>query len=109
MKMSRLKYAVPVYIIIIGFAWLLNVYHIAPKINWVLTIGIGALGVIGFFVFALNKVTVVIGSFMIIESLCLILKQAGLLDMAGQAPILFISLGCLLLLVQVLKLPTWKE
>lgn len=108
MEMSRLKYAVPVYIIILGFSWLLNVYHVAPKINWVLTIGIGALGVIGFFVFTLNKITVVVGSFMIVESLCLILKQAGILHTAGQAPILFISLGCLLLLVQVMKLPTWK-
>ena len=98
-----------IYIIILGLAWLLNVSHAAPKINWIATIGIAGLGFVGFIVFSLNKVTVVGGSLLIASSLCSFFEQIGVLQKAWEVPIIIIILGCLLLLVQIMKLPTWKS
>lgn len=108
MEMPRLKYAVPIYLIVLGVAWLLKALQVAPGINWVTAVGIGMLGVLAMYVFSLNKVTVILGSLLIVESSCSLLKQTGILHNAGEVPILVIATGCLLLLVQILKLPTWK-
>ena len=108
MEIPRLKYVVPMYLIVLGLAWLLDVGNVAPDINWVMTIGVAALGVLGIFTFSLNKVIIVICPLLVVESLCSLLKQIGILQTSVELPILFIALGSLLLLVQVLKLPTWK-
>ncbi len=107
--MSKLYYAVPVYIIILGIAWLLNVTHATPKINWVATIGIAGIGVLVIFIFSLNKVTVVGGSLLIAASVCSFFEHIGVLQKAWEVPIIVILLGCLLLVVQAMKLPTWKS
>ena len=109
MDMSRIKFAVPIYIIVLGGSWLLNVWNAAPKINWVATIGIAAIGMLVMYVFRLSKVTVVGGSLLIASSLCSLLEQTGILPKSGEAPLIIIILGCLLLFVQLMKLPTWKS
>jgi hypothetical protein len=109
MDMSRINYAVPIYIIILGLSWLMNVCHVVPKINWVAIIGVSAIGVLAMYVFRLSKVTVVGGSLLIASALCSLLEQTQILSKSGEAPLIIIILGCLLLIVQVKKLPTWRS
>jgi hypothetical protein len=82
---------------------------VASKINWVATIGVLAVGILVMFIFKLSKVTVIGGSLLMASSMCSLLEQIEILPKSGEMPIIIIILGCLLLLVQILKLPTWKS
>lgn len=103
MIISRIKFAVPIYTIIIGVSWLLNVLKVVPDVNWVWTAGLAALGVLILVVWSINKISVIIGPFLLIASICSLLKQIGRLEAAKEVPILTIALGCLVLLSQLLK------
>ena len=102
---SRIKFAIPVYIIIIGGSWLLNVLNVVPCVNWVRILGLGVLGVLILVVWGIDNLTFVIGPFLIIASIVSFLRQIGRLEATSETPILTITLGCLVLLIQLLKLP----
>jgi hypothetical protein len=108
MYLSRMKYAVPIYLIILGFAWLLKAWQFAPEINWVATIGIAAFGILAIYVFGFSKVTVVGGALLMASSACSFLEQVQILPKSVEVPLIVIVLGCILLLVQLMKLPTWR-
>ena len=99
-------YIVPILFIIIGIGWLLNVQGIIPTVDWVWTYTLAAIGILTIVVGGLNKLTAVVGFFLIVASSCSILRQTGKLSIEQEAPILTIVFGMLLLLVHILKLPT---
>lgn len=102
---SRIKFAVSIYIITIGIAWLLNVLSVVPEVNWIWTAGLAVLGVLIMYVWGVNKHTFIMSPFLVIASICSLLKQIGKLDAAKEVPILTIVLGCLFLMAQLLKSP----
>lgn len=102
---SGKRFVVPVLVILLGVTWLLNVLGIIPGVDWMWTVGLAAVGILTLTAGGINKLTVVIGPFFMIASVCSILRQTGRLDIAREIPILTIVLGCLLLLVQWLNLP----
>lgn len=102
---SRKRFVVPILIIILGVAWLLNVLNILPGVDWIWTAGLAAAGILAFALGGINKLTVVVGPFLMVASVCSILRQTGRLEIDREVPILTIVLGCLLLLVQFLNLP----
>jgi hypothetical protein len=102
---SRKRFVVPILVIILGVTWLLNVLNIIPGVDWIWTIGLAAVGILTLAVGGINKLTVVIGPFFMVASVCSILRQTGRLQIDREIPILTIVLGCLLLLVQFINLP----
>jgi hypothetical protein len=96
---------IPLTIIAVGATWLLSVMNILPNIDWVWTIGWGVAGLLTLAFGGINKVTVVAGPFLIACSLASFFRQTGHLPLDREVPILTIVLGCLMLLVQALKLP----
>lgn len=105
MVSSRKRIAVPILIILLGVTWMLNVLQVIPGVDWIWTVGLAAVGILSLAVGGFNKLTVVIGPFFVVASVCSILRQTGKLEIDLEVPILTIVLGCLLLLVQVLNLP----
>ena len=99
-------YIAPILFIIIGIGWLLNIQGIIPTVDWVWTYTLAAIGILTIVVGGLDKLTAVIGFFLIVVSSCSILRQTGKLSIEQEAPILTIVFGMLLLLVHILKLPT---
>jgi hypothetical protein len=95
----------PILIIALGVTWLLNVLQIMPGVDWIWTVGLAAVGVITLLLGGVNKLTVVVGPFLMIASICSLLRQVGKLPIDQEVPILTIILGILMLLVQVLNLP----
>ena len=85
--------------------WLLYVLEIIPGVDWIWTVGLAAVGILTLAVSGINGLSVVIGPFFMAASVCSILRQTGRLEIEQEIPLLTIVLGCLLLLVQVLKLP----
>lgn len=105
MAASRKRFVVPIIVILLGVTWLLNVLKIIPGVDWIWTVGLAAVGILTLAVGGINRLTVVIGPFFIVASVCSILRQTGRLEIDREIPILTIVLGCLLLLVQLIKLP----
>jgi hypothetical protein len=95
----------PILVIALGITWLLNVLDIMPGVDWIWTVALAAVGVITLLLGGVNKLTVVVGPFLMIASVCSLLRQIGTLPIDREVPILTIILGILMLLVQILDLP----
>ncbi len=100
------QYIVPILVIVIGVGWLLNVQGILPKIDWIWTCGLAAAGILTLIIGGLDKLTAVVGPFLIVSSIFSVLRQTDRMTVEQEVPILTIILGVLLLLVNVLKLPS---
>jgi hypothetical protein len=105
MKPTLHAIAVSLLVIAIGIAWLLNTMHILPGVNWVWTIGLAAGGVFVLALGGLNKLSVVVGPFLIIASVFSLLRQRGAINVDHEVPSLVIALGALMLLSAIAPLP----
>lgn len=99
------RLVVPMLIILLGVSWLLNVLKVIPGVDWIWTAGLAAVGILTLAVGGINKLSVVIGPFFLVASVCSILRQTGRMEIDREIPILTIVLGCLMLLVQLMNLP----
>ena len=106
--MSKLnkQFIVPILIVVIGIGWLLNVQGVIPNVDWVWTCGLAAAGALMLSVGGINKLTVVIGPFLIVAAVLSVFRQTGKLSIDMEVPILTILLGVLLIIVNALKLPS---
>ena len=100
------QYVVPILVIVVGIGLLLNVQGIIPQVNWVWTCALAAVGILTLVVGGFDKLTVVVGPFLIVSSICSLLRQTDKLSVDKEVPILTIVLGVLLLIVHVARLPT---
>jgi hypothetical protein len=101
--------AVSLLIIAVGGAWLLNTMNIIPGVNWVWTVGLAASGLLLMALAGLNKLTAVVGPFLIIASIFSLLRQRGTIHIDQEVPCLVIALGVLLLISTMSKLPRAGE
>jgi hypothetical protein len=96
---------IPTLIIIVGVGWLLTARGFGPGINWVWTLGLGAIGILTFLLSGFDKVSVVVGPFFLVSSLLSVLRQTGGLDLDIEVPVLVITIGVLLLVAQLPAIP----
>ncbi len=103
------RFAVPILVIALGVAWLLNVQNILPGVNWIWTIGLGVSGAVILVIDKINKFNFLVGVFLMISSVFSIFRQTGKINPNVEVPTLFIILGVLMLIVQLLNLqnPSW--
>lgn len=99
----------PILLITFGVGWLLTSLGIVPDIEWIWTLGLGAVGLLTFWFGGVNKFTIVVGPFLLISSALSVLRQTGNLRFEVEAPLLVIVFGALLLVAQSPKvpLPAW--
>ena len=105
-KFMKAKLVTPILTILVGAAWLLNTLNIIPGVDWLWTVGLAAVGIISIAVGGLNKLTVVIGPFLVVAAIFSIMRQTGKISLDHEVPILVIVLGILMLISQLSKLPT---
>ncbi len=109
---SRARLIIPIFIVVVGFGWLLTALGVGPGINWVWTLGLGFIGMM-IFVLAkgIDKVSLVLGMFFLLANLFSVLRQIGQLTLDVEVPLLVISIGVLLLIAQlpVISKPSWYE
>jgi hypothetical protein len=105
----RAPLVIPILIIIVGVGWLLTARGFGPGINWVWTLGLGAIGILTFLISGCDKVSVVIGPFFLLSSLLSVLRQTGNLYVDIEVPVLIITIGVLLLVAQLpaIQKPGW--
>ena len=105
MHQERMKIAAPIIVVMLGVSWLLDTWNVAPGVNWVVTVGLATAGVCVLVVGGFDKLTVVLGPLLMAVSVCRFLAQIGRLAESVEKPIYVIILGCLLLLVQIPRIP----
>ena len=98
------KLVSPILTIVVGITWLLNTLNIIPGVDWVWSVGLAAAGILSIAVGGLNKVSIVTGPFLIIESVFSVMRQTGRISIDVEIPILIIVLGVLMLISQLSKL-----
>src|SRR5437773_534591 len=100
--------AVPILIIGLGVGWLLTAHNVLPGVNWVWLLALGIVGVLVIAIGGFDKVTLVLGPFLIVATIFSLLRQTGHITVDTEVPALVILLGLLLLLVRVLPVPSPK-
>ena len=101
--------AVAVFVIGVGVAWLLNTLDVMPGVNWIWTAGLAASGAFMLMLCGVNKLTIVLGPFLMIASVFSLLRQRGTIDIDQEVPYLVISIGVLLLFSALSNLPRAGE
>lgn len=99
------RLVVAILTIVVGVAWLLNVLKTVPGVDWVWTLGLAAVGVLTLAVSGLNKLSIVAGPFLVLVSVCSLLRGTHRLSVDREIPILVIALGTLILVSQLSRLP----
>jgi hypothetical protein len=102
---DRRTLVLPILLIMIGTGWLLSTLGIAPDINWVWTLGLGAAGAWVFALYGFDKVTLVVGGFFVVASLLSVLRQTGRISIDVEIPILVIVAGLLLMACRHPRVP----
>lgn len=97
---------VPLLLITMGTGWLLTTLGFAPNIDWIWTLGIAIAGILTFVVGGLDKVTFVVGAFLLITSFLSVLRQTGRIEFNVEVPILVIVAGVLQLIARNPAIPT---
>jgi hypothetical protein len=104
--MSKKAFALPVSIVAVGFAWLLNASDVLRTVDWVWTALLAVFGVQAFLVGGWNKLTFVVGPLFLAASGLSIFRQLGRLELEREIPSLVILLGLLWMSAEFLRLPT---
>ena len=109
MTTDKKTLTLPILFIVVGIGWLLTNLEIGPNINWAWSLGLGAIGVLTFTFFGIDKVSVVLGPFFILASTFSILRQSGRLHFDIEVPIMVIVFGVLLLVARssLVPIPDW--
>ena len=104
----RHSIAAPLLIITVGTGWLLTAHNVIPGVNWIWVLGLAVVGVLILVVGGLDKVTAVVGPFLIIATVFSLLRQTERISIDTEVPSLVIVAGVLMLVVRFLPLPAPK-
>ncbi len=108
MKTSNKTLIPPVVLITIGTGWLLTTIGIAPGVDWVWTLGLAIAGLLTLVICGIDKLSVVIGPFLILASCLSLLRQTGRLTTNIEIPILVILAGLLMFVARIPSIPAPK-
>ncbi|PYK84912.1 MAG: hypothetical protein DME40_18765 [Verrucomicrobia bacterium] len=77
MNESKSMVAIAVLVIALGVAWLLNTLNVIPGIDWIWTGGLGIAGILVLMISGIDRVSVVVGPFLLVTSVLSVLRQTG--------------------------------
>jgi hypothetical protein len=98
----------PLLIITLGLGWLLTVNNLMPGVNWIWVLGLAVTGFLFLAVGGVDKVTFVVGPFLISSTFFSLLRQTGRISVDTEVPTLVIVFGTLMLMAKLLPIPVPK-
>ena len=93
-------------IIAVGIGWLLTSHDVVQGVNWIWVLSLAALGALTFVFGGIEKLTVVVGPFLLALALFSYLRQTGRISVETEIPSLLIILGLLLVAA---RFAPWKR
>ena len=106
MNGNKVSVAVPVLIIAVGVGWLLSTHDVIPGVNWIWVLGLGVGRILTLGLGGIDKVTIVVGPFLIVSTFFSIARQTGRMSADTEIPCLVILAGVLALIARFSPLPT---
>src|SRR5262245_43424270 len=109
-RISRSKgpLVLSILIIALGIGDLLTAQGFIPGIDWAWTLGLAVVGILTFVLSGFDKVSVVVGTFLIASSVLSVLRQTDRITENVEVPLLVISLGVLIFIAQLSIVPAPK-
>ena len=108
MKSNKSAIAISLLIIALGVAWLVDKLNVTPGLDWIWITGLFVSGLLLLTVAGIDRFNFVVGVSLIACSFLSALRQWGKLTGDLVAPILFTTVGILLFLAHLLRLPSGK-
>lgn len=108
MAPDKTTLVLPILLITVGSGWLLTTLGVAPGVDWIWTLSLAIVGFLTFVVGGFDKITAVIGPFMIAASCLSLLRQTDRLSLDIEIPILVILAGVLVLIARLPAIPVPK-
>lgn len=106
MKTSKSAIAISLLIIALGIGWLLNKLQVfGGQIDWIWVSALGISGLLLLTLAKLDRFNFVVGTSLVLCSILAVLRYLKVVEIDIEAPILFTSVGLLLLLAHILRLP----
>lgn len=105
MTSARRQLVIPVLLMAFGIGWLLNGLELLPGVDWGWSIGLAACGVITLVAVGINRRSVVVSGFLVVASVLSIARQQYNMPIKVEVPLLVITLGVLMLIGTLAKLP----
>ncbi len=96
---------IPILIMTVGTGWLLTTRQVIPGVDWIWILGLAVIGILTLVVGGVNKLTTVLGPFLIVSSFFAVLRQTGRIDVDTEIPCLVILLGALMFAAHLLPIP----
>jgi len=107
MKQPKGLLVLSIFIIAIGIGDLLTTLGFFPGVDWVWTLALAIVGVLAIVLSGgLDKVSVVVGPFLLVASGLSVLRQTGHLDPKLEASLIVILIGVLLFVSQLSAVPS---
>ncbi len=109
MNGNKVSVAVPLLIIAVGVGWLLSTHEVIPGVNWIWVLGLGVGGILTLWLGGIDKITIVVGPFLIVSTFFSIARQTGRLSADTEIPCLVILAGVLALIARCspVRSPSW--
>ena len=107
-SMKKTVIIIAVLIMVGGGAWLLNNLGVLPQVDWMWTGWTGVCGLLILVLGGMNKVSIVLGPFLLVVSVVSVFHRTGAIPDKVQIPALVIVFGALLLLAVLLPVPIPK-
>jgi hypothetical protein len=97
--------ALPVVLIVLGAAWLLNSLHWLPEIHWIWILGLAGAGLAILILDGMTKSSIVAGPLLILAGLLSFLHQYYALGWRFMIPVMLIAAGLLMLIARSPSIP----
>ena len=95
----------PVLMIAVGAGWLLTANDVIPGVNWTWVLALAVIGILVLATHGFDKVTTVVGPFLIASTIFSLLRQTGRISADTEAPCLLILAGVLMVISCSLRIP----
>jgi len=97
---------VALLVIAVGVGWLLSASRVVPGVNWAWVLALGVLGLLTLVLGGIDKLTVVVGPFLVALAVFSLLRQTGRIGVEKEIPSLLVIFGLLLLVARSVP---WKR
>lgn len=109
MHQDRSSLILGILLVAVGGGWLLSSLGFIPSVDWAWSAGLAMVGVLAIVLSGFDKVSFVLAGFFGLASVLSVLRQAGLVRMEVEVPLLVLCAGLLLLAARspAIPLPRW--
>ena len=97
--------SLPVTLIVVGLGWLLWEFRLFPDVDWIITLGFIAGGVLVLVLDGINRNSVVVGPFLVAVGVAWFMHDRYLTNWRLIVPVMLVVLGALMLIARSRHVP----